>query len=179
MMKWKLRELKCLRAFKCLCQDSNPGYLISKLALLTPKSVCAQAEDTYSLLLLFSCQVVSDSLWPHRLQHVRSLCHSPSPRVCPCSCRLNQWCHPTTLSSVVLFFCLQSFPASGSFPKSRLFASGGQSIGASKEESQGKVCACLCIFGICMYLCYLWKCVWNWKLELHPKRRLYLFSYWC
>lgn len=60
MMKWKLRELKCLRAFKCPCQDSNPDCLIPKLALLTPKSVCVQAEDACSLL--FSCQVVSDSL---------------------------------------------------------------------------------------------------------------------
>ena len=59
-------------------------------------------------------------------------CPSPSPRVCPSSCPLHQWCHPTISTSVALFsFCLQSFPASGSFPMSWLFASGGQSIGAS------------------------------------------------
>ena len=62
----------------------------------------------------------------------RPLCPSTAPGVCPSSYPLNQWCHPTISSSVALFsFCLQSFPASGSFPMSRLFASGGQSIGAS------------------------------------------------
>ena len=59
-------------------------------------------------------------------------CPSPSPRVCSNSCPLRQWCHPTISSSVIPFSsCLQSFPASGSFPMSQFFASGGQSIGAS------------------------------------------------
>ena len=59
-----------------------------------------------------------------------------SPRLCPNSCSLSQWCHPTILSSVTLFsFCLQSFPASESFPVSRLFSSGGQSFGASASAS--------------------------------------------
>ena len=66
-------------------------------------------------------------------------CPSPSPRVCPSLCPLNQWCHPTISSSVTPFFpffpCLQSFPASGSFPMTWLFASGGQSIGASVSAS--------------------------------------------
>ena len=53
------------------------------------------------LLLLFSCQIMSDSLRPHGLQHARPPCPSPSPRVCPSSCPLNQWCHPATSSSVV------------------------------------------------------------------------------
>ena len=58
----------------------------------------------------------------HGLQHARLLCPSPSPRVCPSLCPLNQWCHPTISSSVTLFsFCLQSFRASGSFPVSQLF----------------------------------------------------------
>ena len=61
--------------------------------------------------LLFSCPVGSDSLPPHELQHARLPCHSPSPRVCPSSCPLSWWCHPT-ISSSVTFFCLQSFPAS-------------------------------------------------------------------
>ena len=70
---------------------------------------------------------MSDSLQPHGLQHTRLLCPLPSPGVCPSSCPLNQWCHPTFLSSVTLFsFCLQSFPASWSFPVSQLFTSGGQ-----------------------------------------------------
>ena len=75
---------------------------------------------------------MSDSLWPNELQHTRIPCPSPSPRVCSNSGPLSQWCHPTISSSVVPFSsCLQSFQASGSFPKSWLFASGGHSIGAS------------------------------------------------
>ena len=81
-------------------------------------------------LLLFSRSVVSDSLRPHGLQHARLPCPSPSPRACSSSCPLSQWCHPTISSSVIPFSCLQSFPASGSFPVSLLFESGGQSIGA-------------------------------------------------
>ena len=75
---------------------------------------------------------MSDSLWPQGLQHASLLCLSLSPGVCSDSCPLNQWCHPTISSSAVPFSsCLQSFPASGSFPLSWLFTSGGQSIGAS------------------------------------------------
>ena len=62
---------------------------------------------------------------PHGLQHVRLLCPSPCPRACSNSCALSQWCHPTISSSVVPFSCPQSFPTSGSFPMSLLFASGG------------------------------------------------------
>ena len=72
------------------------------------------------------------TLQPHGLQHARLPYLSLSPRVCSNSCPLSQWCHPTISSSVTLFSsCPQSFPASGSFPISRLFASGYQSIGAS------------------------------------------------
>ena len=84
------------------------------------------------LLLLFNCQVMSNSLQPHGLQHTIPPCPSPSLRVCSSSCPLNPWCHPTISSSVTLFSsCLQYFPASGSFLMSQLFESGGQSIGAS------------------------------------------------
>ena len=59
--------------------------------------------------LQFSCSVVSDSLWPHGLQHARLPCPSPTPRACSNSCSLSRWCHPTILSSVVPFSsCLQS-----------------------------------------------------------------------
>ena len=79
----------------------------------------------------FSHWVVSDSLQPHEPQHARPPCPSPTPGV-PNSCPLSQWCHPTIPPSVVSFSsCPQSFPASGSFPVSQLFASGGQSIGVS------------------------------------------------
>ena len=81
---------------------------------------------------LFSCSVMPNFLPSHGLQHSRLPCPSPSPRVCSNSGPLSQWCHPTISSSVVPFSsCLQSFQASGSFPKSWLFASGGHSIGAS------------------------------------------------
>ena len=84
----------------------------------------------------FSRSVVSDSLWPHGLQHARPPCPSPTPRACSDSCPSSRWCHPTILSSVVPFSsCLQCFPASGSFPMSQFFASGGQNIGVSASAS--------------------------------------------
>ena len=82
--------------------------------------------------LLCSCSAMSDSLWPHGLKHTRLPYPSPSPRACSNSCPPSLWCHSTILSSVAPFSsCLQSFPASGSFLMSWLFASGGQSTGAS------------------------------------------------
>ena len=84
----------------------------------------------------FSCSVVPNSLWPCGLQHTRPPCPSPTPWACSNSYPSSQWCHPTISSSVIPFsFCLQSFPASGSFPMSQLFASGGQSIGVSASTS--------------------------------------------
>ena len=84
----------------------------------------------------FSRSVVSDSLWPHGLQHARLTCSSPIPRACSNSCPLSRWCHPTISSSVIPFSsCLQSFPASRSFPVDQFFASGGQSIGVSASAS--------------------------------------------
>ena len=77
---------------------------------------------------------MSDSLQPHGLQHTRLPCPSPSPGVCSNSYPLSRWCHPTISSSVVPF-CLQSFPASGSFPVSQLFTSGSQSSGESASAS--------------------------------------------
>ena len=79
---------------------------------------------------------MSDSLQPHGLQHSRLPYPSVSPRVYSNSCPLSQWCYLTISSSATLFsFCLQSFPASRSFPVSRLFASGGQSTGVSASAS--------------------------------------------
>ena len=90
----------------------------------------------YPLLLFFSRSVVSESLWPHGLQHARLPCPSLSHQVCLNSCPLSQWCPPTILSTVAPFSsCSQSFPGSRSFPKSCLFASGGQSIGASASAT--------------------------------------------
>ena len=84
----------------------------------------------------FSRSVVSNSLWPHGLQHARPPCPSPTPGIYPNSCPLSRWCHPTISSSVIPFSsCLQSFPASGSFPMSQLFTSGGQSFGVLASAS--------------------------------------------
>ena len=83
----------------------------------------------------FSCSVVSNSLGPHESQHARPPCLSQIPGVHSDSRPLSQWCHPAISSSVIPFSCPQSLPASGSFPMSQLFVSGGQSIGASASKS--------------------------------------------
>ena len=77
---------------------------------------------------------MSDSLRPHGLQHARLPCPSPTPGTYSKSCPSSRWCHPT-ISSSVISPCLESFPASGSFQMNQLFASGGQSIGASASAS--------------------------------------------
>ena len=80
----------------------------------------------------FSHSVMSDSLHPHRLQHARLSCPSPSPGACSNSCPSSWWCYLTILLSATVFsFCLQSFPVSGSFPMSQLLISGGRNIGVS------------------------------------------------
>ena len=84
----------------------------------------------------FSRSVVSDSLWPHESQHARPPCPSPTPRVHSDSCPSSQWCHPAISFSVVPFSsCVQSLPASESFPMSQCFTWGGQSIGVSASAS--------------------------------------------
>ena len=84
----------------------------------------------------FSSSVMSDSLRPHESQHARPPCPSQTPRVYSNSCPLSWWCHLAISSSVIPFSsCPQSFSASGSFPKSQLFAWGGQSIGVSASAS--------------------------------------------
>ena len=83
-----------------------------------------------------SLSVVSDSLRPHGLQHAKLPCPSPAPGVCSNSCPPSRWCHPTISCSLIPFSSyLQSFPASGSFPMSQFFASGGQRTGVSALAS--------------------------------------------
>ena len=90
----------------------------------------------------FSHSVVSNSWWPHGLQHSRLPCSSPTPGVCSNSCPSSQWCHPTISSSVVPFSCFQSIPASGSFPMSCLcirwpdYWSFSFSISSSNEDAE-------------------------------------------
>ena len=93
-------------------------------------------KKNWSISVQFSRSVMSDSLWPHGLQHTKLPCPSSTPRPYSNSCPSSQWCHPIISSSVVPFSsCLQSFPALGSFPMSQFFTSGVQSFGVSASAS--------------------------------------------
>ena len=118
-------EITALGICECMC------VCLWMLAIVS--IVCARK---FPFPIRFSHSVVSESLWPHELQHTRIPCSSPSPEVCSNSCSLSWWCHPT-ISSLVTHFssCPQSFPASGSFLMRRFCSSGGQSIGASALAS--------------------------------------------
>ena len=106
---------------------------LSKKGFLTGRCVFLYYKIYF---YLFSHSVMSNSLRPPRLQHARLSCPSPTPGACSNWCSLSQWCHPTISSSVIPFsFCLQSFPASGSFQMSQFFASGCQSIRVSASTS--------------------------------------------
>jgi len=95
-----------------------------------------EAQIDWVSSVQFSHSVVSNSLWLHGLQHTRPPCPSPTPGAYLNACPSCQWCHPTISSSVVPFSsCLQSFPASGAFPMSQFFTSGGQSTGVSASAS--------------------------------------------
>ena len=107
-------------------EPRSPALQVDSLLSKPP----GKTKNTRVGSVQFSHSVVSDSLQPHGLQHTRPACPSPTPGVYPNSRPLNQWCQPTVSSSVVPFSsCPQSFPASGSFQMSQLFASHGQSIG--------------------------------------------------
>ena len=108
--------------------SNNQFWLLLVVSLLFLFSIFSSVQ--------FSRLVVSDSLQPHGLQHVRLPRPSPTPGVYSSSCPLSWWCHPTISSSVIPFSShLQSFPASGSFTMSQLLTSGGQSIGVSASTS--------------------------------------------
>ena len=103
---------------------------------LHPLFTYRHTSHPYQVWSSVSRSVVSNSLWPHGLQHTWPPCPSPVPRTCSNSCPLSQWCHPTISSSVVPFSsCLQSFSASESFPMTQFFTSDGQSIGTSASAS--------------------------------------------
>ena len=115
----------------------SPGDLPNPL--IKPAFPAWQADSLplrNPLLFLFKHSVMSDSLQPHVLQDNRPPCPSPSPRVYPSSCPLHQSCHSAISSSEALFsFCPQSFPASGTFAMSPLFASDDKNTGASAQVS--------------------------------------------
>ena len=103
----------------------------TSLRVISVEAVCVLSIFQFSSIQ-FSHSVVSDSLPSHGLQQARLPCPSPTSGAYLNSCPSSWWCHPTISSSVVPFSsCLQSFPASGSFPMSQFFESGGQGIGAS------------------------------------------------
>ena len=107
-------------------------FWLSIIVLYIPRSGIAWSYGSVQ----FSLSVVSNSLWPHGLQHARPPCPSPTPGAYPNSCPSSRWCHSTISSSTVPFSsCLQSFPVSGSFSMSQFFASGGQSTRASALAS--------------------------------------------
>jgi len=116
-------------------QVSNPGLPHCRQILYHLEKSMATHSNILTLVQ-FSRSVMSDSLQLHGLQHARPPCPSPTPGACANSYPSSQWCHPTISSSVIPFsFLLQSFSASGSFPMSQSFASGGQSIGVSASAS--------------------------------------------
>ena len=119
---------------------TSGSYLVFKI-MNCSLWTCSKSLMPYSIQFInnsvqFSRSVVSDSLRPHESQHARPPCPSPTPGVHPESRPSSQWCHPAISSSVVPFSSsLQSFPASGSFQTSQLFASGGQSTRVSASTS--------------------------------------------
>ena len=118
-----------------LLYSSISGSLIRVQSRQSTSAQIKQKKRQFSSVLL-SRSVVSDSLQSHESQHTRPPCPSPTPGVHPNSCPSSRWCHPAISSSVIPFSSWpQSLPASGSFPMSQLFASGGQSIGVSALAS--------------------------------------------
>ena len=102
---------------KFMGSKHSPSDNLEPQSLTLTSSCSAQISLHRIEPVQFSRSAVSDSLWPHGLQHTRLPCPSPTPGACSNSCPLSRWCHPTISSSVVPFSCLQSFPASGSFQK--------------------------------------------------------------
>ena len=113
---------------------SNPEIQVKSSALQADSLLLSHHGSSLVIAIVQSLSCVQ-LFGPHWLQHTRLPCSSPYPRVCSNSCLLSQWCHSIISFSVIPFSCLHSFPASGSFPVSWLFASGGQSIGASASAS--------------------------------------------
>ena len=106
------------------------------ILFLKDEILMGQMTSIYHSPVQFNHWVMSDSFWHHELQHARSPCPLPTPRVDSNPCPLSQWCHPTISQSVIPFSsCPQFFPALGSFPMNQFFTSGGQSIGVSTSAS--------------------------------------------
>ena len=138
---WGCKELDMTERLNCTDTvikiiECNVIYYVCKIShTILHEKLKVKFNITISSVQ-FSHSVMSNSLWPHESQHARPPCPSPTPGVPPNPCPSSRWCHWTISFSVVPFSsCPQSFPASGSFPMSQLFASGGQSIGVSVSAS--------------------------------------------
>ena len=141
---WRtLTKILCL-LHNILCENScvcfNQFWAIIthylfKYFLFLGLSILSFWNSQFSSVQVLSHSVMSDSLPPHGLQHARPSCPSPTPAAYSNSRSLCWWCHPTISSCVISFSRFQSFPASGSFPMSQFFASGGHSIGVSASLS--------------------------------------------
>ena len=118
---------------KDLAQEILPHFHVVQLHL----TLCDRMDcGTPGLPQFSSVSQSCSTLQPHGLLHARLPCPPPAPETCPNSCPSSRWCHPTISSSVVPFSsCLQSFPASRSFPIIQFFTSGGQTIGVSASAS--------------------------------------------
>ena len=133
--------LRCaVLKFKSQFMVEHPFSLPHAIGQLVHANSIHKSDGSHSFLTFssvqFSHSVVSDSLWPHELQHATPPCPSPTPRVHSDSGPLSRWYHPAISSSVVPFSsCPQSLPASESFPISQLFPWGGQSTGVSALAS--------------------------------------------
>ena len=123
---------------------TNLDSILKSRDITLPTKVCLVKAMVFPIVVYgcefssvqFSHSVVSNSLRPHELQHARPPCPSPTPGAYSNSCPLSRWCHPIISSSVIPFSShLQSFPASGFFPMSQFFTSGGQNIGVSASAS--------------------------------------------
>ena len=133
---WDMSISKIILFKTWICELSLIGRVLPKFYTGKQWNNSLMHDNKKSQNLLFSHTVISESLQPHRLQHARPLCSSPSLGSCSSSCPLSRWCHQIISSSVIPFYsCFQSFPASGSFLMSQLFALGGQSIEASASAS--------------------------------------------
>ena len=123
-------------ALLLLCQQQTCSSNFEKRLSTFPRTMAIRLFLRIWLISSVHHSVVSNSLWPHGLQHARLPCPSPTPGAYTNSCPLSQWCCPTISSSVVPFSSrLQSFLASGSFLKSQLFVSCGQIIGVLASAS--------------------------------------------
>ena len=135
-MVWHLADIQLLLVLTTtLLNFTFPKIVIQYKKL--PNEVCKYYIRSYFYTCQF-CSVIQSclTLQSHGLKNARPPCPSPTPRACSNSCPLSRWCHPTISASVIPFSsCLQSFPASGSFPMNQLFISGSQSIGVSVSAS--------------------------------------------